>query len=398
MPMRATFRNAPAPGGPSRLMPLAVVGSALLAVASGVLFYYASRTAIRSPAGPVYRVTVREKSCDPNSLVAPAGRVAFEIYNASNRTLEWEILDGVMVVEERENIAPGFRSALTARLRPGRYEITCGLLSNPRGSLVVEASAESEAERQKPPLKAFIGPLAEYRVYLVQQSSTLIKEAARLAAAIRAGDIDEARLRYVATRLPYRRMDIVAGRFSDLKNRIDPVADYLEKREDDPAFSGFHRIERALFAKRSLDGLQPVADALAADVAALGARIRALRLSPGDICSSVERQARLFAESQIVKGESPYARNELVEFEASLQGMGKALDLLSPVLQGLAAPALALVQERRSVAASGLESLKRAGGYPAYDEVGSPTRDKLAGDFRAFAEAVAKLGVLLGPE
>jgi iron uptake system component EfeO len=268
----------------------------VLALGAGALFYYASQTAPKTVAGTVYKVTVGDKTCDPNAFTVPAGRTTFEIYNASNRTLEWEILDGVMVVEERENITPGLRSTMTARLKPGRYEITCGLLSNPRGTLTVTASAESEAERQKPPVKAFVGPLSEYRVYLVMQSSALTKAAGQLADTIRAGDIDAARRQYAAARLPYRRLDMVTGRFSDLKNAIDPVADYLAGRENDPAFTGFHRIEYGLFSKNSLDGLAPAVDKLVADIATLNDRIRALRLAPEDLGAAVSRQARFLAD------------------------------------------------------------------------------------------------------
>jgi iron uptake system EfeUOB component EfeO/EfeM len=52
-------------------------------------------------------VAINAKSCEPNELTVPAGRSIFEIVNNSDRTVEWEILDGVMVLEERENIAPG---------------------------------------------------------------------------------------------------------------------------------------------------------------------------------------------------------------------------------------------------------------------------------------------------
>ncbi len=65
---------------------------------------------------------------------AAAGTPTFTIHNTSQQAIEWEILDGVMVVAERENIAPGFTVALTPRLDPGSYQMTCGLLSNPRAS------------------------------------------------------------------------------------------------------------------------------------------------------------------------------------------------------------------------------------------------------------------------
>lgn len=391
--------NVPSSEAPSRLMPAAVAAAAMLAVGAGVLFYYASQTAQRPVQGKVYRVTVGDRTCDPNDFTVPAGRTTFEIHNASNRTLEWEILDGVMVVDERENITPGLRSTMTTRLKPGRYEITCGLLSNPRGTLTVTASAESEAERQKPPVKAFVGPLSEYRVYLVMQSSALTKTVGQLAEAIRAGDIEAARKAYFAARLPYRRLDMVTGRFSDLKNLVDPVADYLAGRENDPAFTGFHRIEYGLFAKNSLDDLGPMADRLVADITTLNTRIRALRLAPEDLGAGVERQARFLADGQVRKGENRYAGGDLAEFAASLEGMEKGIDLLTPLLEGAAPDVVKIIGEARADVHAALDGLKQgqADDRP-YERGGDAARAQLAKAFAAFAEAVSKLNSSLGLE
>ena len=53
------------------------------------------------------------------TLTVPAGKTQFTIKNNSMRALEWEILKGVLVVEERENIAPGFIQKMTVDLQPG---------------------------------------------------------------------------------------------------------------------------------------------------------------------------------------------------------------------------------------------------------------------------------------
>ncbi len=87
---------------------------------------------------PVVNVGISDEACQPMQLTVQRGKTQFLIKNNSGRTVEWEILKGVYVVEERENIAPGFSQKLTARLEPGKYEMTCGLLSNPHGVLIVE--------------------------------------------------------------------------------------------------------------------------------------------------------------------------------------------------------------------------------------------------------------------
>jgi iron uptake system EfeUOB component EfeO/EfeM len=87
---------------------------------------------------PVVNVGISDEACQPMQLTVKRGKTQFMIKNNSGRTVEWEILKGVYVVEERENIAPGFSQKLTAKLEPGKYEMTCGLLSNPHGVLIVE--------------------------------------------------------------------------------------------------------------------------------------------------------------------------------------------------------------------------------------------------------------------
>ncbi|MGQ7155603.1 cupredoxin domain-containing protein, partial [Escherichia coli] len=91
------------------------------------------------------KVTVTDKQCEPMTITVNAGKTQFIIQNHSQKALEWEILKGVMVVEERENIAPGFSQKMTANLQPGEYDMTCGLLINPKGKLIVKGEATADA-------------------------------------------------------------------------------------------------------------------------------------------------------------------------------------------------------------------------------------------------------------
>jgi iron uptake system component EfeO len=191
----------------SGLMKLAVAGSAVLAVAAGGLFYYATITKKSAGDEKLIPIEVGAKACDQMNLTLPSGFDSFEIHNRSDRPVEWEILDGVMVVEERENIIPGMKSILRAQLFPGEYEITCGLLSNPRGKLTVTPSEHSEASAAaKPDTRAFIGMLSEYKVFLAMQSNVMLKGAETLQAAIEAGDLEAARAAYLQARAPYKRI------------------------------------------------------------------------------------------------------------------------------------------------------------------------------------------------
>jgi iron uptake system component EfeO len=96
-------------------------------------------------AADLVRITVTQSGCEPAAVTVPSGPASFEITNASNRAVEWEILSGVRVVAERENILPGFKQVLSVRLEAGRYELTCGADANPHGVLTVtETGAATE--------------------------------------------------------------------------------------------------------------------------------------------------------------------------------------------------------------------------------------------------------------
>lgn len=130
LPFRPTLRRAAA----ATTIVLACAGSA------------------RADDPPTVNITVTAKGCEPAALTVPAGKTLFLIKNASARAIEWEILQGYMVVEERENIIPGFVQKLTATLEAGDYGMTCGLLNNPKGTLTVTAKTGAIAPPRGPRL------------------------------------------------------------------------------------------------------------------------------------------------------------------------------------------------------------------------------------------------------
>lgn len=383
----------------SRLMIVALLGAGILVLAGGGAFYLASQKAARPVEAGAIAVRVGDKSCEPMDLTVSAGRSVFEIENASNRPIEWEILDGVMVVEERENIAPGFRSQLAARLKPGTYDITCGLLSNPRGKLTVVASAHSEAEKAKPPLKAFIGPLSEYKVYLALQSGQMIQATKTLQNAIEAGDVAAARAAYGAARIAYRHVESVSGRLADIENAIDPVAAYLAGREQDPAFTGFHRIEFGLWRQSSASSLKPIADKLAADASTLRDRLKALRFEPADLSGNSAREARRLAEGPVISGDSLYASDDLAEFAAAVDGLEKPVSLLLPLVAEASPETAKAATDAFAATRAEIGKLGGGTGTPvAYTDVPPDARKTLSASFTALADAIDRINPTLGLE
>ena len=386
------------PAGPNKLLVWGAAGSGLLMLAGLGAFAYASHVAAsRSTDAGAITVTLRDNRCEPGELRVPEGRSTFRIVNQTDRAVEWEILDGVLVLEERENIAPGLSQTLGAKLRPGEYAITCGLLSNPRGKLIVTATAGGKGETaERPALTAFIGPLAEYQVTLALQSARLVREVTALEEAIRAGDLAKARALYPQARAPYEMLAPVMPHASDLANAIDPMATYLAQRENDPGFTGFHRLEYGLFAKNSLEGLAPVSAKLLTDAEALRTRLRALRLKPEDMGEGAERALSLLADSISSGGTEHYARTDLADIEARLAGVAKIVTLLKPVASEAAPEPFAAVETKLGEVERQVADLRKPDGDPAFVTVPQDKRAALADGVRSLERAMETLNETIG--
>lgn len=384
------------PTAPSaRLMHLAVAGAAGLVLVAGAAFYFATLKTHNEKASGAVQVAITSKACEPNSISVLAGERTFEIANKSDRPVEWEILDGVMVVAERENIVPSFKQTLKVRLAPGDYEVTCGLLSNPRGTLHVAHSEEADATPARATMRNFLGPLSEYKFYLGRQSGAAIRGASELADAIKAGDLAKAQALYVTARQPYKRIEPVVHRVSDLQNTIDPVVDNFEKRENDPAFLGYHRIERGLFEAKSLDGLTPIAERLVADLTILDTRLRALTMTPDVLTDSAGAFATQLSRNRLSAGESRYAQTELTDIEANLDGIGKIVGLLRPVVKPVDPTLADKIDATFSATEGEVAKRKRDSGLPPFS-TDTEQRKELAAAFTNLAEALNQLPMTIG--
>ncbi|KTT06841.1 multidrug DMT transporter permease [Pseudomonas oryzihabitans] len=387
--------NATPPKQTSPALRLAVVASACLLIVAAAAFYYASRSAGQRHAtagADVVTVDILANRCEPNALEVPAGPARFRIVNHSDRAVEWEILDGVLVVEERENIAPGLSQVINATLAPGDYAITCGLLSNPRGTLKVLPTAASEAaSKAKPTLTQFIGPLSEYRVYLNQQSRLLLQGITTLQQALAAGDLQQAREAYAAARLPYQRLAATAQRFAELDNRLNARADYYEQRERDPAFGGFHRIEQGLFVANSTAGLEPVATRLQQDATALRDALLGQSLPPEQLSGNAARLLHNLASTRISGEEERYSQLVLPGFAANLEGTRKVIDLLRPLLSKGHQDLQQQLDTRAQAFADALGDQQRP-----YASLSASDRDRIAKAAQALADSLDQVAPTLG--
>jgi iron uptake system component EfeO len=344
-----------------------------------------------TPANTV-NVTVTDKGCVPNTLTVPAGKIVFRIKNDSRRALEWEILKGVAVVAERENIVPGFTQPLTATLSPGEYQMTCGLLSNAKGTLTVTGDAQQTAHAPAD----LAAPIAAYRTYVQTEADALVTATATFVAAVKSGNLAEAQRLYAPARVHYERIEPIAELFNDLDSSIDARADDFEKKEKDTTWTGFHHLEYVLFTRKTTDGLAPAADKLAADTVELRQRLAGLELPPKDVVGGAAELIEEVASKKISGEEDRYSHTDLWDFQANTDGAQKIFVLLKPLLSDRDPQLVARVEENFAKVDKTLAKYKAGDGFEPYDKLSGTDKNTLKRSITALAEDLSKLRGTLG--
>jgi iron uptake system component EfeO len=214
----------------------------------------------------------------------------------------------------------------------------------------------------------------------------------------RRGDVELAKTLYEPARLSYKHIEPMADRFADLDTAINARAVYFAKQEEDPAFSGFHRLEYGLFARHSAEGLAPFADKLMADVTTLQQRVRELQVLPETMADSAARLLNKVADSAAAGDEDRHSHNDLADFQANLEGSRKIVTLLRPLTEK-ADPELAKTLDARFEATlAKLASFKQQDQYASYDRLSDADRTAIADQMHSLAAEIMKLNAALGLE
>ena len=150
-------------------------------------------------------------------------------------------------------------------------------------------------------------------------------------------------------------------------------------------WSGFHRIEQALWSKGTTAGIEPYADEAARRRQEAGhARRRARRYQPAQLANGATELLDEVAKSKITGEEERYSHIDLVDFEANVDGSKQAYVLLAPALTATD-PALAQTVTERFAAVEALLAQHRSGdGFVSYTSL---TKDQV----RALAQSVDAL-------
>ena len=345
----------------SRRFPVALATSAVAAL-------LLSGCVANAPVGQAgsIKVSSTANECKIATATTTSGTATFDVKNDGDRVTEFYVLaeDGLRIVGEVENIAPGASRTLTVTLQPGNYVTSCkpGMIGEGIGQAAftvtgdrVEISGE-EAEAQQ-------AAVDNYIAYLRDQVSQLQPLTDELVAAYEAGNDELARDLFAKARVPYERIEPTAEAFGDL----DPKIDYREvdARAEGLEWTGFHRIEKDLWAPKPGDKNSDDTDALSGwtastpeqraqfgqqlkdDVAALAGLVAApeFSITLGDITNGAIALLDEVATGKVTGEEDWWSKTDLSDFQGNVEGAEVAFGIVRDLAIAKGEEGAALVED-----------------------------------------------------
>lgn len=375
-------------------------------------------------------VSSSNDACTVSSNSAPSGHTTFQVTNSGTQTTEFYLLasDGLRIVAEKENIAPGSHADLTVTLQPGSYFTACkpGMRGENVGKAAFTVTGD-KVQLSGADKELLDGAVINYVNFVKNEVAQLQPKVAQLTAAYAAGNDTKARSLFASTRVHYERIEPIAESLGVLDPRIDyREIDYLAEAKalaaDDPTFTqwlGFHRIEKDLWvpAKNALQpdgtsawsGWSPstsrqravIAKTLVADIGKLYSTVHAANFTTTgrvDIAAVSNGASSLLEEvavSKVTGEEDWWSHTDLYDFQGNLQGARIAFDLVAPVAERKSTQGKELVAQINTEFAKLQGLLDKYGsltkGYVGYNTVTRAQQRELVDQIDATREPLSKL-------
>jgi iron uptake system component EfeO len=250
--------------------------------------------------------------------------------------------------------------------------------------------------------------VASYGQQVQRDAADLVRLTKVFTDAVRAGDLDAARAAYAPSRVPWEKIEPIAGLIPNVDGAVDSRVDDFAG-VDDPKFTGWHRLEYLLFEEGTTAGGKPFADQLDADLAGLQKELKTLEIPPVAMALGAAELIEEVSEGKITGEEDRYSKTDLWDFDANLQGSQAAIDKLKPALEKADPALLGKIESGFTEIFGTLAPLRRGGGWVLYCTendpypsprctgvtIDPPTIDKLKAQLAGLSENVSQVAGVL---
>jgi iron uptake system component EfeO len=233
------------------LVAAATAGTVTAAVTTG---HHRPAAAEPAPAAPA-AIDVSLSDCGSGWAPGPAGPQEIAVHNADFHPGEVRLVGvgpdhGREVFAQVEPFGPDTTVTMHVRLAAGQYALQCLFEEQPPVTGPVRTiTGDAPGVRGVVPLpeRRLIRATIRYTEWVRRQLPLLERQTRSLARAASTGDLAAARRWWLAAHAGYERLGAAYDAFGDLDGVINGLPGGLPKGVHDPGFTGFHRVELALW-------------------------------------------------------------------------------------------------------------------------------------------------------
>jgi iron uptake system component EfeO len=375
------MRTAPLP---------AALGVALTLLVSACGGTGAGTRASADGSGPI-TVKADDTACTVSRTTA-AGVLEFTITNVGSTVTEFYVYgEGDQIMGEVENVTPGLTRQFHVQLtEPGTYQTACK--PGMKGTGIRAPFTVTGATATAAPDAKMEAAVTQYQQFVSTEADLLLERTAAFVAAVKEGKVEEAKAAFPLARGPWERIEPVAEAFGDLDPKIDGREDVVQ---EGMPFTGFHRLEKDLWAT----GLQPdsgaVADRLLVDVKKIVRRAKTVRLNPLQLANGAKGLLDEVATGKITGEEDRYSHTDLYDFAENVKGSKAAIDALRPVLKARDSALLSRVDAAFAALDAELERHRTENGYRLYTQLSKEQIKALSVSLDALSEPISQVAAVV---
>ncbi|WAC54598.1 iron uptake system protein EfeO [Gordonia sp. SL306] len=393
---------------------------ALLSLAVAAPILLAGCTSKDSENGAI-AVTSTNDGCELDSTEAPTGDVNFKVANNGSKVTEFYLYgNNNRVLGEVENIGPGLSGNLTVEVTdPGTYTVACkpGMVGT---GIRKEISVTGEKKAKEEVPADVNAAKARYLDYVRGQVNGLSAQAQIFVDHVKAGELDQAKAMFGQVRTFYERIEPVAESFPDLDPAIDMRWDDTE--DGSQPFTGFHRVERALWPPQQAEvGEAPgqIAPADAANAKAtdnkadIDKAADELLANVNKLKTEVNKPDFTFETRQFVQGpqalideiaatkvggeEDRYSHTDLWDFAANVDGAETLIAEMQPMISAKDQALMDKITAQFADVRTAINQYRDGDGYVTYTQVTAEQRKDLSNKIDALSASLSQVpGLVLG--
>lgn len=291
----------------------------------------------RAPTSPV--VTVDGFHCGGVWTPPHSGQRVITVTNAGSSVVD-VILTGAsnaLIYGEVEAEAPGTTRPMTAVIPPGRYRLACIYSENATvysADVTVTGPAVDDAHPYARVTYNEMAPVVnQYRADVAAGLAVLATDTDHLQSLADAGQLQAAKAAWLVAHLDYARLGAAYDTFGNFADEIDGRPNGLPLGVDDPGWTGFLRLEYALWKNQPAATVAGVANQLDTFVHQLVAAFPQQTTPPNDLSLRTHEILENTLQFEFTGEDDQGSHTGLATAMANVQGTEMTLGVIAPLIR-----------------------------------------------------------------